>query len=89
MSFHLPSFLIGYGAGAATVVVGRKLRPVLVEVASAAYWLADSVAARVAMLGEDAEDVLAEARARARGASPRRPAAAAPRRRRTTRPRAR
>jgi hypothetical protein len=80
MRFHFPSFLIGYGAGVATAVLGRQLRPVFVELASAAYWLADSVAARMAMVHEDVEDVLAEARARARGPRARRPGAA-PRRR--------
>jgi hypothetical protein len=66
MRFHLPSFLIGYGAGAATVLAGRHLRPVLVEVAAAVYSLADAVAARVAVFQEDVDDVLAEAKARAR-----------------------
>jgi hypothetical protein len=88
MRFHFPSFLIGYGAGVATVVVGRQLRPVFVELASAAYWLADSVAARMAMVQEDFEDVLAEARARARGPSARRQRAA-PRRRTASTGRAR
>jgi hypothetical protein len=88
MRFHFPSFLIGYGAGVATVVVGRQLRPVFVELASAAYWLADSVAARMAMVQEDFEDVRAEARARARGPSARRQRAA-PRRRTASTGRAR
>ena len=67
MRFHLTSFLIGFGAGAATVAVGRHLRPALVEIATAAYQLADAVTARVVMAQEDFEDVLAEARARVRG----------------------
>jgi hypothetical protein len=67
MRFHFGSFLLGFGAGAATVLVGRHLRPVLVEVASAGYQFADALAARVAMVQEDFEDVLAEAKARARG----------------------
>jgi hypothetical protein len=69
--FHFPSFALGFGAGAATVLLGRELRPVLVEMASAVYGLADALAARVAMFHEDAEDVLAEARARARRPRPR------------------
>jgi hypothetical protein len=69
MRFHFPSFVIGFGAGMATVVIGRHLRPVLVEVATAAYQVADAVAARIFMVQEDVEDVLAEARARARGES--------------------
>ena len=75
MRFHFTSFLIGFGAGAATVVVGRHLRPALVEFATAAYQLADSLAARVAIVQEDFEDVLAEARARARGGQAAEPAA--------------
>lgn len=67
MRFHFGSFVIGFAAGAATVVVGKHLRPVLVEVASAGYQLADTLAARVAMVQEDFDDMLAEARARARG----------------------
>ena len=66
MRFHFPSFMLGMGAGVAAVFVGRRLRPVLVEVATAGYQLADAVAARVAMVQEDVDDVFAEARARAR-----------------------
>ncbi len=71
MRFHFPSFVLGMGAGAAAVVVGRHLRPVLVEVASAAYQVADALAARVYVVQEDVEDILAEARARSRGEEPR------------------
>jgi hypothetical protein len=67
MKFHFPSFLLGVGVGATGVVVGRHLRPAIVEMASAVYQLVDAVAARVAMVQEDLEDMLAEARARARG----------------------
>lgn len=66
MKFHWPSFLLGYGAGASTVLVGKHLRPVLVEVATAVYKVMDTVAAKAAMRQEDLEDVFAEARARAR-----------------------
>jgi hypothetical protein len=66
MVFHFPSFLLGYASGAATVLIGRHLRPVVVEAAAAAYQAADAVAARLAMLREDVEDLLAEARARSR-----------------------
>ncbi len=68
MRFHLTSFALGFAAGAATVVIGRQFRPVLLEVATAAYQVADAVAARVAMFQEDVDDVLAEAKARARAA---------------------
>ena len=66
MKFHLPSFLIGYGAGASTVLLGRQLRPVFLEVATVAWRFVDAVAARAAIRQEDVEDLFAEARARAR-----------------------
>lgn len=66
MKFHWPSFLLGYGAGASTVLLGKHMRPVLVEMATAAYKFVDVVAARTAMRQEDLEDLLAEAKARAR-----------------------
>ena len=67
MRFHFTSFMIGVGVGAAGVVVGRHLRPVAVEFAKAAYQISDALSARVAIMQEDVEDMLAEARARARG----------------------
>ncbi|MCI0571210.1 MAG: hypothetical protein L0Y66_10695 [Myxococcaceae bacterium] len=70
MTFHLPSFLLGYGAGFGTSMLARHLRPVLLELATAAYHVVDAVAARVAIRHEDLEDLLAEARARARGGRP-------------------
>ena len=66
MNFHWPSFLLGYTAGAATILMADRLRPLLTEAASTAYTLGDAVWARLAVLQEDAEDTLAEARARAR-----------------------
>lgn len=65
MSFHLPSFLLGYGAGAASVLAAKHLRPLLLELATLGYRFVDSVAARAAMKQEDLEDLLAEAKARA------------------------
>lgn len=70
MKFHLPSFLLGYAAGGASVALWKHLRPLVVELATAGYRLADAVAARAVMKREDFEDVLAEARARARAHSP-------------------
>ncbi len=67
MRFHLPSFVIGYAAGAGTILAAHRLRPLLVEVATAFYRLGDTLLARAAIKKEDLEDVLAEARARARG----------------------
>jgi hypothetical protein len=65
MRFHLPSFFVGFAAGATTVLVGRELKPVAVEGAASVYQLWDALWARAAMLGEDIEDILTEARARA------------------------
>ncbi len=67
MKFHFPSFLLGYGAGAATAFASKRVRPLLLEILAAGYRLADSVAARAVMKREDLEDLFAEARARARG----------------------
>ncbi|MBN1205418.1 MAG: hypothetical protein JXB05_10890 [Myxococcaceae bacterium] len=69
MKFDLPSFLLGYGAGASSVLIGKHLRPLLLEIATAAYRFGDALIARVAMKQEDLEDLLAEAQARARGRS--------------------
>lgn len=73
MKFDLPSFLMGYGAGAGTVLVGKHLRPLIIEVATAAYRFVDMLAARTAMKQEDLEDLMAEAKARARGSERARP----------------
>lgn len=67
MNFHLPSFLLGYGAGASSVLLARQLRPLLLELATVAWRFVDAVAARAAIKQEDLEDLLAEAKARARG----------------------
>lgn len=66
MKIDIPSFLLGYGAGLGTALVGQRLRPLLVELATVLYRFADSVAAHAAVRQEDLEDLLAEARARAR-----------------------
>ena len=66
MRFHFPSFFLGCAAGASTVLFARQLRPIALEVATGVYQLWDSIWTRAAMFGEDLEDVLAEARARAR-----------------------
>ncbi|QSQ11006.1 hypothetical protein [Myxococcus landrumensis] len=69
MTFHLPSFLLGYTAGAGSVLLSRHLRPLLLELATAAYRFGDMVLARTAVKQEDLEDLLAEAKARARRAA--------------------
>lgn len=67
MNFHWPSFLLGYGAGIVSTVVAQRMRPVLTELASAGFELLEAVAAKMAMTREDLDDIVAEARARARG----------------------
>jgi hypothetical protein len=64
MKFHLPSFLLGCGAGYAARSLSDHLRPVLLELATAGYRLAGAVTARTVRAREDLEDILAEARAR-------------------------
>lgn len=64
MKFHLPSFLLGCGAGYTARSLSEHLRPVLLEMATAGYRLAGAVAARTVRAREDLEDILAEARAR-------------------------
>jgi len=73
MKFHWPSFLLGCGAGAAGVLFAKQLRPVVVELATAAYQVYDAIAARTAMWREDVDDAVAEARARARRVRPLKP----------------
>jgi hypothetical protein len=65
MKFHLPSFLVGCGAGFAARSLSEHLRPVLLELATAGYRLAGAVTARTIRAREDLEDLIAEARARA------------------------
>ena len=66
MRFHLPSFLIGLAAGAGGAAVADRLRPVVLELATASYRVWDAAMLRVARRREDLSDLLAEARARAR-----------------------
>lgn len=63
MKWDLPSFLLGCGAGASTLLFGKRLRPLLVEVATVLYRCADAVSARVSMRQEDPAHRVAEARA--------------------------
>jgi hypothetical protein len=67
MRFHWPSFVIGWAAGAGSAMAWDRIRPLLVEVTAATYRAFDAAAARVVMVREDVEDILAEARARVRG----------------------
>jgi hypothetical protein len=69
MTFHLPSFLLGFVAGNVTGYFARELRPVAVDVATAGVQLWDAAWSRIVGFGEDVEDVVAEAKARARNAA--------------------
>lgn len=66
MKFDLPSFLLGSGAAASTMLLGKRLRPVLLELATFLYRATDSVLARTSMKQEDLEELLFKARTRAR-----------------------
>ena len=67
MRFHLPSYLLGVATGVTGAAVAQRLRPVAIELATGAYRVADAVMLRTARAREDISDLLAEARARARG----------------------
>jgi enoyl-CoA hydratase/carnithine racemase len=69
MKFHLPSFLIGWASGAGTALLAPRLRKLAMELATTGYRVADGVAVRLARKREDFEDLLAEAKARARTAA--------------------
>jgi hypothetical protein len=73
MKFHVPSFLLGFASGAGSAVLAPRLRKLTVELATTAFRLADGLSVRLARKREDLEDILAEARARARSASEPRP----------------
>jgi hypothetical protein len=66
MTFHFGSFAIGYAAGLGTAAVAPRLRRLGVSLATVAFRVVDGFAVRAARKREDLEDILAEARARAR-----------------------
>jgi hypothetical protein len=59
--------LIGVTMGASGAIVAPRLRPLALEVATACYRIGDHVMVRIARAREDLSDLLAEAKARARG----------------------
>ncbi len=67
MRFHLPSFLLGAITGASGAALAPRLRPIALELATGAYRVFDAAMLRVARGRENVSDLLAEARARARG----------------------
>ena len=77
MRFHLPSFALGFGAGAASVTFARGVRPLVVVLGTAIVRGIDSLAAHMATLQEDADELVAASRARAhmRSRMPSRPTA--------------
>ena len=66
MKFHFSSFLLGSLVGASGIALEKRARPVLIELATAGFRVADSLATSAATAYEDMEDLMAEARARAR-----------------------
>jgi hypothetical protein len=70
MRFHLPSFLLGVATGASGAALAPKLRPLVLEIATGCYRVVDAAMVRLARGREDVADLLAEARARARGVLP-------------------
>ena len=67
MRFHFPSYLLGVATGASGAALAPRIRPIAVEIATACYRAADAVLVRFARTRENLSDLLAEARARARG----------------------
>jgi len=67
MRFHLPSYLLGVATGASAAALAPRLRPLVLELATGCYRIADAVMVRIARSRENVSDLLAEARARARG----------------------
>ncbi len=67
MKFDFPSVLLGCGAGAGVVLLGKRLHPLALELATVLYRFTGSVLARAAMRQEEIDALLARVRARARG----------------------
>lgn len=76
MKFHVPSFALGVAVGASGATLAPRVRPLVLEIATAGYRMADAVLLRAARSRESFSDLLAEARARARGLRRREPATA-------------
>ena len=67
MRFHVPSFALGIAAGAGGAAIAPRLRPLVLELATDCYRIYDAAMLRLARGRENFEDLLAEARAIARG----------------------
>lgn len=66
MKFHFPSFALGVVTGASAATLAPRVKPLVLDLATAWYRLADAALLRVARGRETFSDVLAEAKARAR-----------------------
>lgn len=64
MRLELSSFLLGCGVGAGSMLLGRHLRPLLLDVATILYRVQERVMAETPMGQEALAGLLAEARAR-------------------------
>jgi hypothetical protein len=62
MAFDMTSFLVGWGVGVVSGPVVRRVRPLLVELASAAGQLTDTASTGLAQQGERLQDLMAEAK---------------------------
>ncbi|MFY0525960.1 hypothetical protein ACN28I_23380 [Archangium gephyra] len=65
MKLDFSSFLLGCGVGASSLLLGRHLRPLLLDMATILYRLQERVMAGTPMGQEALAGLLAEARARA------------------------
>jgi hypothetical protein len=63
VKLNLPSFLLGCGACACAVLLGKRLHPLLLDATTALYRCMDSVVTRAAKQ-EEVDLLLAEARVR-------------------------
>jgi hypothetical protein len=70
MKIHPGSVLFGSALTAGVMILGPQLRPILVDIATAGIRSLDRLASRLSITREDLEDLLAEARARARSSEP-------------------
>ncbi|MCY1074249.1 hypothetical protein [Archangium lansingense] len=73
MKLDLSSFLLGCGVGASSLLLGKHLRPLLLEVATLLFRVQERVMAETPMGHETLAGLLSEARARARVGSYRAP----------------
>jgi hypothetical protein len=66
MVFHFGSFALGFASGFLTAKVTPRLRTVGLELVSMSVRVVDGLVVRLAQKREDLQDLVAEAKARAR-----------------------